>query len=203
MAKRKSLDRDAMWEAMRKKRTFTLNDIKLHTDHSCCSIKDFLQPLILAGYVTIEKKPTGWTPGSYKLVRDTGKQYPRLDKKGNPAPPSDTQRMWAALKVTGYTPFDFRDLAFVSKTEIEMVRKYVRFLALAGYLRTVEKETKKALTKYQFVRARDSGPRAPELRARHTEMYDPNTREVVWVKGHVRAFDAKSGRAVWVKGGAK
>ncbi|MDX2094338.1 MAG: hypothetical protein SFW64_00100 [Alphaproteobacteria bacterium] len=200
MAKRKSLDRDAMWEAIRKKRSFTLNDISLHTDHRCCSIKDFLQPLILAGYVV---KTSGQKPAIFKLVRDCGKQYPRLDKKGNPAPPSDTQRMWAALKVTGYTPFDCRDLAFVAKTEIEMARKYVRFLALAGYLRIIEKETKRALTKYLFVRARDSGPRAPELRARHTEVYDPNIREVVWKKGHVRALDVKSGKMVWAKAGAK
>lgn len=202
MLKRTSLDRDAMWEVIRKKRTFTLNDISLHTDHRCCSVKEFVQPMILAGYIVMENRARQHQPAVYKLVRDAGKQYPRLDKYGKPVPPTDTQRMWAALKVMGFTPFDCRDLALVAKAETEMARKYTRFLELAGYLRVVE-EAHKKMTRYLFIRARDTGPRAPELRGRHAEVYDPNTREVVWKKGHVRAFDAKSGKSVWAKGGAK
>jgi hypothetical protein len=184
MWERKPKDRDAMWEVIRKKRTFTLKDIKLDTDHDSRTIKDFLNPLQIAGYIGVAKLAAGRHDQTvYKLLRDAGKQYPRLDKNGQPAPPSDTQRMWTVVKVIGRSAFDCRDLAFVAKTDHEMARKYCRFLERAGYLQVVQKESRKQLTKYRFVLTRDSGPRAPELRRRHTEVYDPNTRKVVWQKG--------------------
>lgn len=211
MWERKTHDRDGMWEMIRQLRTFTHRQIKTATGHDRRTIGQYLDALTKGGYLTVSSRPprSKYSHGKehqekvYTLVRDIGRQRPLIDDDGKPLPPTSRQRMWVALKVVGTKPFDWRDLAFAARADVQDAREYCTYLCHAGYLRVVKKAKPGTPTVYLLDRRQDTGPRAPELRKRKTEMYDVNRRELVWKKGHVRAFDPKSGKTVWVEGGAE
>lgn len=185
MWERASKNRDGMWEVIRKLRTFTRSDIVGHTDHNKSTVNTYLTTLHKAGYLSLEERPckSGNNEKFYTLIRDIGRHRPRIDGGGKQLPPSSRQRIWAALKVVGQSPFDWRDIAMVAATTLEVAKEYCCVLAVAGYLRVVRESKPGTTAQYVFPRQKDTGPKAPQLRKRKSEIYDPNTDKVVWTRG--------------------
>lgn len=205
MWKREPKNRQGMWEAIRKRKSFTVKDIQKDTDHQQRTIAAYLRALYRAGYLSIEQHANGRLQPAivYTMVRDGGKWRPMIDDEGKPLAPSARQRMWSVLKVIGGGDFDYRDLSFMATSDPQDTKQYLKCLQAGGYIRVIQPGKAMKAARYRFNRDKNTGPFPPEWRARKTEVYDVNTQEVVWKKGHVRALDAKTGKTVWVKGGGK
>lgn len=205
MWKREPKNRQGMWEVIRKLRVFTVKDIQKYTDHQQRTVAAYLRALHLAGYLSTEEVPNGKLQPAivYTLVKDGGRWRPMIDDQGNSLPPSARQRMWASIKVIGNSVFDYRDLSFTANTDPEDTKQYLKCLQAGGYIRVMTAGKAMVPARYRFNRDMNTGPFAPEWRNRKSEIYDANTQEMVWKKGHVRALDAKTGKVMWVKDGAK
>jgi hypothetical protein len=206
MAKRYIRDPNVMWKEIRKLKQFTRQQLlrAIDIDRDDNTVAPFLNKLVAGGYLSLIKpaKSGGRNQSAaiYKLIKDAG-FCPRLTTDGKTRPPGARHRMWAAAKVLGSSPFDWRDLSLVAKTTPASTKEYCYFLQWSGYLHIARGGSPGTPTRYLFVRSRDTGPLPPQIRNRRTEVYDANKRTLAWKKGHVRALDAATGKVVWVKGG--
>lgn len=124
----------------------------------------------------------------YALIRDVGIEAPRVTKDGKPVTQGlGNELMWGAMKVL--KDFDHAELvgaiaeaaakAGTSVSE-ETAKSYCTALCRAGYLVLVSPNRgPHAKARYRFVRARNTGPRAPLITKDKTVM-DANTGEVVF-----------------------
>jgi len=179
--------RDAVWEAIRRLRKFTLKDLRHETRLKADTIRDYLTGLAAAGY--LEKSPP---PAIYTLVKDCGVEAPRVRKDGSEITMGKSrEQMWLVMKVLG--EFSVLDLAVHASTESVRVseidaRNYLMYLHKAGYLAMVVKGKPGHRTgcgapaRYRFLPARYTGPRPPMVQ-RVKQVYDPNIRQVVWSGG--------------------
>jgi hypothetical protein len=123
----------------------------------------------------------------FQLVRDVGVEAPRVDRDGSPTTEGiGQQQMWRAIRITlRDEEFDKHKLCAAASIEAHVVpaseaRYYLRHLQAAGYVRLTQpcKKASKGkiaqAAKYQFVRSRDTGPRAP-LITRDKTVIDGNT----------------------------
>lgn len=187
--------RQAVWQAVRRLKRFTLVDLWHETKEERATVRTYLTALERGGYVaTVDmqapkataigiRSPALFKAQVYKLARDVGIEAPRLKRDGTPSTQgSAREQMWRTMKLLG--DFTFRDLTVAATTEASPVseldaKDYVKHLFRAGYLSLVTASTPRALATYRFVRARNTGPRAPMVQ-RLKSVFDPNTRKVVW-----------------------
>ena len=168
-------DREKIWTAMRTlKRSFWQSELASFAGCPAHKVQDYLRGLMAAGIV--EKTGAGkpFTLATYRLVRDTGVDAPRVRKDGTLLPPSGRTRMWRVMRMLrSFTPHELAHIASLADAPVAEsgAARYCRWLAKGGYLRAEER--------YAFVRARDSGPKAPRI-LRGKELFDPNTGEVVY-----------------------
>lgn len=103
---------------------------------------------------------------AYQMNRDVGVHAPHLDKNGKPTSDNPARdQMWRAMK-TMKASFDWRELAQAASTEACVVsdheaKFYCAQLERAGYLTVDVRGKRHAFNRYRFVRARNTGPRAP------------------------------------------
>lgn len=171
-------DRDAMWAWIREHREF--HQLDLYGD-SCMnkrSVRQFLISLTNAGIL----EQNGQT---FTLIRDVGKEAPRVRMDGSIVPPTKSERIWRSIRIL--SQFDARDVLMAANNEEDpiteaYVRDYLRNLKKAGYLSVVRKGDPHRLEKYALVSARYSGPKPPMVQ-RTTQIFDPNLNKVVWPVG--------------------
>lgn len=188
--------RDAIWAAVRRfgrGAPFSIVEISFLSGQHHDTIRSYLLALARAGIVTPPpaKRPLHGAAqplAHFQLARDTGVTAPRVNDQGEPVPDGRLQ-MWNVVR-RARGDFDFRDVAFRASIEEHPVapqeaRDYLRHLANAGYLRR-EAPRKAAVrgggaeaSRYSFVRARDSGPRAPMV-TRGKCVVDGNTGHTVY-----------------------
>lgn len=122
----------------------------------------------------------------FRLVKDIGVDAPRVDRNGKPVTQgAGRDQMWRSARVL--KEFDYRDLAAAASTEahpvsIEEAQTYIRFLKLGGYVRVARAATyghHGAAERLHFIKARDTGPRAPIV-TRDKSVMDGNTGEIVF-----------------------
>lgn len=184
------IKRDALWQFIRKKRTFTISDLHNNTTPvmHVTSIETYIHQLLKGGYIekiAEHKKLTRnkyryYVEFEYRLVKDTGAHRPVLDSNGQPKEPSGNQRIWSAIKVL--KTFDYRDVTLTTAAAPNTVKKYLITLNRAGYLRIVVKGTSHHADRFLFMRKMDTGPFAPRIR-KNGAVYDPNLKKDVWQKG--------------------
>jgi hypothetical protein len=115
----------------------------------------------------------------YRLLRDVGVEAPAVNPDGSPTEAGKGAKLtwdWARAA----KEFDCAELAQGAGVPIATVKSYVRFLCRAGYL-AVSRPNRGpyAQARYRFVRARNTGPRAP-LIVEHSAVMDGNNGQIVW-----------------------
>jgi len=167
--------REALWQAIRTLRSFTLAQVRKETRCSRGQVEEYAKALLAAGLI---ERVEG-ERGRYLLVKDSGAVAPRLRRDGSEVTMGrGREQMWRAMRVLG--SFSLRDLVVHATTEEHAVAEneaasYCQFLAHAGYL--VRKGSN-----YLFIRSRYSGPRPPMIQ-RVKQVFDPNLGKVVWSQG--------------------
>ena len=187
--------RQGIWEAIRSLRTFTVADLESHCHTKQATIRTYVMGLERSGYLqrvgNAEKDPRFSRANSfqalvYELIRDVGIEAPRVTRDGKPVTQgASREQMWRTAKILG--TFNATELSVHASTEENVVRledakSYVRYLALAGYLITVDKGGPGQQARYRFLPSRNSGPEAPQVQ-RVKQVWDPNLGEVVWTPG--------------------
>lgn len=176
--------RERVWAAIRELRSFTYADIeRACRDVRADTIMDlYIRSLERGGYLRRLTKRGGFISARFELVRDVGIEAPRVDRDGNPVRHGSRQQaLWKALSIL--KTFTFVELAAAANTDevpvgVESAKRYVRYLARAGYVVAATGKACQAMT-FRFIPARYSGPRAPEIRAKN-HVYDPNLGTVTW-----------------------
>ncbi|MCC7546155.1 MAG: hypothetical protein IT532_00145 [Burkholderiales bacterium] len=172
--------RELLWQQVRDRRDFTLMQLIGSTGIHKRTVQSYLQGLLAGGYVQDLR-----ADGVYRLVRDVGVEAPRVDAQGRTVTQgSGREALWRTMKVLG--SFTARELALHASTEQHLVAEeeantYIKFLSRAGYLRCIEPARTPRQARYLFVRARNSGPRAPMIQ-RVKQVFDPNLGKVVYVE---------------------
>jgi hypothetical protein len=180
-----------IWERIRARRdAFTLRDIFLPGRESKDAVKKYIVSLMHAGFVVESSRNRLLGDRRhqvrYRLVKDTGIDAPRLTLAGRPVTAGNKrQQLWRTMKrLRQFTVDDLRLMAGTDDSPVDFgsADVYCRFLAKAGYVRVSEPgRTGKhgRLTVYEFVRAKDTGPKAPVIQRVNT-VFDPNLREIVY-----------------------
>jgi len=191
--------RDAIWAAIRELREeFTINDLESKTRASKDTIKNYLTGLMIAGYVQrLDRLHHAQTPGAarittaftcylYNLIKDVGVDAPRVKRDGSPVTQGlARENMWRTMRII--KQFNIRHLVVHASTEETQVKEsdakdYLKYLKAAGYVRIIQKRAPGRSTVYLFIDAMYSGPKPPMVQ-KVGQVFDPNTREVVWTEG--------------------
>ena len=98
---------DQVWAVVRALRVFTLADLLQHTNANPGTTRDYLVRLRRGGHVALERPDAA--PGHYRLVRDVGRERPRLRKDGSEAPQTSREKMWRTMKMLGV--FHYRSVS--------------------------------------------------------------------------------------------
>ena len=164
---------DQVWAVVRALRVFTLADLLQHTNANPGTTRDYLVRLRRGGHVALERPDAA--PGHYRLVRDVGRERPRLRKDGSEAPQTSREKMWRTMKMLGV--FHYRSLAAHAQVAGLDARDYVCHLRRAGILRVVQPARPGRVALYMLPVSARTGPRPPQVR-RDKAVVDPNTGRV-------------------------
>ena len=183
--------RDVVWAQIRKLRRFTIPALERATRIPQATIRSYLEGLAAAGYISQgekrqQKNARGvpvFMPCEYELLRDVGVEAPRVTRKGTPVTQgARRQRMWSAMRLLKtFTQPELVNVASRPDAPIrtEDCKDYLRYLQLAGYVKTVESHAPGRPARYCLVPATVKGPQAPMVQRIKT-VYDPNVGRVVW-----------------------
>jgi hypothetical protein len=182
--------RQLIWDAIRtlhaNQRTITMARLDLLLPKMPASrITDYLRGLTAAGY--IERNDPQKKSGKvveYRLARDIGFEAPRVRRDGSEPPVPGREQLWRTMKIIG--EFTAADLASAAATPTCTIaeataHEYCKFLARADYLAITREPSSALPTRYRLAAGRWTGPMAPQIR-RTKELYDPNTRAVVYAR---------------------
>lgn len=193
---RRGESRDAVWEVIRKLGaaglTFTVRDIRQETRLTTSSVAEYLTGLTRAGYLAQEPAAGKFQPARFTLVKDIGHEAPRVRKDGSAVTMGQGRdQMWRALWILAQKGqrFTVKELVLDSSTAIHAVAEaeadtYLHYLAAAGYV------GKRGDTYFMPV-SRWTGPKPPMIQRVH-QVWDPNTRQVVWTDGSASLTDRGS-----------
>lgn len=177
--------RQAIWDTIRALPEFTLVSLSARLSMSESTVKDYLRGLVKAGYVRVveKRKQVAYSVAVYALVRDSGVEAPRINRKGEALPPTGQQRMWDAMKVMPqFTPVQIVAAASAdtSAPAVTMYAAlaYVSTLSKAGYLAQVGGAASGCAPEARVYRLlRNTGGAAPMVQKTRV-VFDPNTGEV-------------------------
>lgn len=176
--------RQDIWEAVRAlaHKGVKVTDRSISAESRCndADVRLYTRCLVKAGFLALVP---GETPRVYALIRDNGREAPRVRRDGAICPPTRRENMWRTMRRLGV--FSATTLAVVASTEEVHVKEsdavdYLKHLFRAGYLAVVQpaKEKGQGRTLYRLVK-RTGGLPPQVLRAK--TVYDPNTREIAWM----------------------
>lgn len=187
--------RDAIWNAIRATKGkdghpnqhFTARTIRGETGATLATVREYLTGLHRSGYIEAVGKSypdTGKIAANiYQLVRDNGIEPPKVRRDGTEITQGRAQEnMWRTMRVL--KNFSAKDLAIQASTEEIPVaetaaKDYCSNLHKAGYLQLTSPGTPKAQARYYFPAKSYTGPKPPMVQ-RINQVYDPNTKKVVW-----------------------
>jgi hypothetical protein len=183
---------DAVWEAVRKLKEFTLADVmvwmvKEDIKVNQTTARSYIVRLERGRFIQVISSETlnrNTQRHTYRLINDVGLHAPRLTKDGIPTLQGKCrENMWRSMKIMG--DFNYRELAESSSTpEVSVkdleARDYVRHLFGAGYLQltTPAKKNPGTPARYRLIRSKNTGPHAPMIQ-RVKRVFDPNLNKVV------------------------
>lgn len=180
-ASRDPQGRDALWPVIRATGGdwTTVSALFAETWMDRRTIRSYLGCLV-AGRVMERRDPPGAAP-EYRLLRDPGREAPRLRPDGTPVTQgSGTRNMWRTMRMLA--EFSPRDVAAHATTDEVAVseataKAYCKALYAAGYLRVLQKAVPKKSRQAVYRLIRNTGPHAPQVQ-RVKQVFDRNTQEV-------------------------
>lgn len=183
IAARVPLGQSGVWSVIRQLRDFALDDLDSRVSMERNSIRDYLNRLTLAGYLTrLPAAPN--QPHQWELTVDQA-EPPRLKADG--APVDDRlgrgqENMWRAMKML--RDFDAAAIAQAASADgvnvaVTTANAYLLALHGAGYLLVIREPAKglKGRTVYALAPSMNTGPQAPQI-MRTKLVFDPNTRRI-------------------------
>jgi hypothetical protein len=138
-----SVMRYEAWKFMRKRKTFTLEQLRRHLGANDRTSSTFVECLRKHGYVAVLRdirNGQGRGEFEFQLVKDTGSAVPQTmgDSLWDPnlagAIPSTRQRIWNAMRNT-YAQVPVDDLMLRADAGRQYCHRYLKKLADYGYLR--------------------------------------------------------------------
>lgn len=188
--------RERVWMAIRELRQdFSQYQLARRADVDDGTVATYLRSLVKAGYIertgarvrSVEGatvSPAAFPEYLYRLARDVGVEAPRLTRDGHEVTQGRSrEQMWRAMKAL--KTFTAAELAYAASTDEHRVseedaKDYLKHLRRAGYLGLAAPHVPgRAQARYQFIAARNTGPKAPMVQ-RVKQVYDPNLGKVVW-----------------------
>ncbi|MDP2549467.1 hypothetical protein [Oceanobacter sp. 4_MG-2023] len=182
-----------IWDTVRELREFTEADLIIQASKRAgqtvpdASVHAYLNKLKLGEYVEtveVEKLNHGQVRNRFQLVRNTGREAPRLTSTGQSSKLGRArENLWRSMRTLGQ--FNYRELALTACTNDVSVgeaeaKRFCRYLERAGYLAIAKPPVhKKALTVYRFVQHRYTGPLPPIIQT-IDQVFDANTQQIVW-----------------------
>jgi len=191
--------RDRMWAAIREigagayAHAFSVAEIMVLSEQRLDTVAPYLTGLEKAGYIgpaVHQREPLRRVLQLYELRRDVGVEAPRVGRDGKPTNEgAGRKQMWNAMRANKgeFTKYDLCASASIGGSEIavEEAKCYLQYLLKAGYVRLTRpcklaaKNTPPQPAGYQFIRSRNTGPRAPMI-DRAKRVIDGNTGDVMW-----------------------
>ncbi len=171
--------RQRVWEQIRiNQDKFQIGEVAHSAEVKKDTAKRYVQCLERGGYVVKLGE------GDYQLIKNNGIEAPRLNEDGQPVTMGLMQEaIWKCLRALGATDA-FKLLGHAEAGGIEVtinhVRKYLRALKKAGYLKVVHRAVgargePEVIT---LIPKMDTGPRPPQIQ-RVGVVYDPNLNQVM------------------------
>lgn len=172
--------RQRIWEVIRKSPTeFSLDSLLKPANVERETARTYLKCLKAGQFI----EPFEGSDSSFRLVKNTGIEAPRLTLKGEPAQHGlASESMWRTLRMLGET--DARSLvshASASGVDISIryAKAYITALKKAGYLRVIRHGSPNRLERIILKPAMNTGPRPPQVQKVKT-VYDPNLNKVMY-----------------------
>jgi len=162
-----------VWEAMRRRQSFTIKDIVADTHVPRRAVTTYASKLVAAGHlrrISLTETEQGLR---YQMVGQPGPATPADDGQRSPE-----GKIWVAARILGHFTLDL--IACVAEVDATEVRRYLNWLEKAGYVRVTRRGRK--IESYTFIPARYSGPKPPQVQ-RITQIFDANLGRVVWPGG--------------------
>lgn len=169
---------------------FSGAEVALLSGQNVDTTMSYIAGLIKAGYIDVflEGRPASAKPKRefhlLQLVRDVGVEAPRVNRDGKLVTAGLANlQMWNTLR-HWKGDFNALDIALAASTPAQGVTEenavfYCQYLRKAGYLVVTAPSKPGTKARFKFVKARNSGPRAPLIQ-RDKSVMDANTGEVVW-----------------------
>jgi len=180
---------DAVWTAIRAKRTFTITDLWGEVDMHRKSIINHVKRLEAGGYVAkrgdFDSAEDRKDRFHYVLIKDAGVHVPRLTRDGQPVTQgAGNKNIWRSMRMLKeFSPLDIQAHASTGKVTVKIntVKAYCTTLTKAGYLR-VSQKAKPPRTQARYRIIRDTGPYPPQIQSTK-QLFDPNLNEVTYRTG--------------------
>lgn len=177
--------RQRIWEVLRQQTgEFEMYPIARQSNTDDETLRTYLTCLRAGGYVeVVQQKRYGKT--TYRFIKDTGLEAPRLNRKGEPVTQGlVSEAIWRTLRILG--ELDARQITnHVAAAGLDVtmayVKRYLGCLKKAGYLIVALKGNPHRLERIRLKPNMDTGPRAPQIQRVKT-VYDPNLNKVMHVE---------------------
>ena len=173
---------DGFWQIIREidaAGPWAVGDIDGRSNVDRATVRDYVRRLLAGGYIESAGKrpaPTPWSMPSrlFRLVR-VQSDAPRLRRDGSPFEERQNARLWRTLKMLKTaTAGEIAVSATIADDDVmkpEIVRRYLRELAGAGFVRRVGEGKRGQEVRWQIVRG---GRKPPQIRRGH-KVVDANT----------------------------
>jgi hypothetical protein len=181
--------RDRIWSAIRSfghAMSFSVAELMVISEEPYGTVILYLEAMRIGGFLRRSDEVRPMRPpraelNVYWLERDVGVEAPRLTREGKPETEHlGQQQMWTFMRKMKVL-FDWRELVqgCPHPVSLHAAKLYLRLLARAGYLIVGTAARGTIPASYRFVRARNTGPRAPIISG-HSKVIDCNTGAVVY-----------------------
>ena len=178
--------RQRIWEVIRAKNNqpFEIHPVAQAANVDDETVKTYLQCLVAGSYAEIVSKKSN-NKSTYRQLKDTGIEAPRLTRKGEPVTQGlISEAIWRTLRILSALDAS-QIVAHVAAAghdvALTYVKRYLASLKKAGYLQVVIAGNTHRLEKIQLKLGMDTGPRAPQIQRVKT-VYDPNLNKVMHVE---------------------
>lgn len=175
--------RQRIWEEIRQAPDdFECYRVSKRANVDLDSFLSYIKCLTAAGYVELVKRGSKRDQRTYRLIKNSGAEAPRVDKKGQPVKQGlGVECVWRTLRMMGEL-----DVALlcqhVSLAGIDIqdttVKRYICALRKAGYLQTTLPSTPHRMERFRLKPSMNTGPRPPQVQSVKT-VYDPNVNKVM------------------------
>lgn len=188
--------RDRMWEAIRRLRTFTLSSLQdaVKPVVPMPTVEQYVRSLKLASYLRYEDPPAyrggPRVAGRFTMIKDS-LEAPAVTREGKPVTRGiGMLAMWRAMQTL--REFDFNDIARAAslgdfKVRPSTAREYIAALEKAGYFLTIRGARAGLAGRYRL--KRDTGALPPALTARNC-VFDRNLGKFTWEASAQEVADA-------------